>query len=82
MAKLNSLISSENMLFSTGYAANLGVLSALLAPGDAVLLDADAHASLYDGCKMSGADVFRFKHNDMNSLERRLEHLGANDGNL
>lgn len=66
---------SYALVFSTGYAANLGVLAALLEPGDAVLLDSDAHASLYDGCRMSGADVFRFKHNDVNSLERRLTRL-------
>jgi 8-amino-7-oxononanoate synthase len=63
------------LVFSTGYAANLGVLTALLGKGDVVLLDSDAHASLYDGCRMSGADIFRFKHNDMTSLERRLERL-------
>ena len=65
------------MVFSTGYAANLGTLAALLKPGDAVLLDADAHASLYDGCQMSGADIFRFRHNDLDSLEKRLQRLGA-----
>jgi 8-amino-7-oxononanoate synthase len=64
------------MVFTTGYAANLGVLVALLGPGDAVLLDADAHASLYDGCRMSGAQIFRFKHNDPASLESRLRRLG------
>lgn len=64
------------MVFSTGYAANLGVLTALLGKGDAVLLDSDAHASLYDGCGMSGADIYRFKHNDVKSLERRLARLG------
>lgn len=64
------------MVFSTGYAANLGALAALLSPGDAVLLDGDAHASLYDGCRMSGAEVFRFKHNDANSLENRMRRLG------
>ncbi len=63
------------MVFSTGYTANLGVLTALLGKGDAVLLDSDAHASLYDGCRMSGADIFRFKHNDVQSLERRLARL-------
>lgn len=63
------------MVFSTGYAANLGVLTALLGKNDVVLLDADAHASLYDGCRMSGADIFRFKHNDVQSLERRLQRL-------
>jgi 8-amino-7-oxononanoate synthase len=64
------------MVFSTGYTANLGVLMALLGKGDAVLLDADAHASLYDGCRMCDADIFRFKHNDLKSLERRLQRLG------
>ncbi len=63
------------MVFSTGYAANLGVLTALLGKEDVVLLDSDAHASLYDGCNMSGADIFRFKHNDLQSLERRLTRL-------
>ncbi len=64
------------IVFSTGYAANLGTLWALLGDGDAVLLDADAHASLYDGCRLCGADVYRFKHNDMDSLEKRLRRLG------
>jgi 8-amino-7-oxononanoate synthase len=64
------------MVFSTGYAANLGTLVALLKPGDAVLLDADAHASLYDGCQMSGADIYRFRHNEVGSLEKRLQRLG------
>jgi 8-amino-7-oxononanoate synthase len=68
------------LVFSTGYAANLGVLTALLGKGDAVLLDSDAHASLYDGCRMSGADIFRFKHNDVQSLERRLARLGERTG--
>jgi 8-amino-7-oxononanoate synthase len=66
---------SNAMVFSTGYAANLGVLTALLGKGDVVLLDSDAHASLYDGCRMSGADIYRFKHNDLQSLERRLKRL-------
>lgn len=63
------------MVFSTGYTANLGVLTALLGKDDVVLLDSDAHASLYDGCRMSGADIFRFKHNDVESLEKRLVRL-------
>jgi len=64
------------MLFSTGYGANLGSIAALVGPGDAVLLDADAHASLYDGCKLSGADIYRFKHSDADSLDKRLRRLG------
>lgn len=68
------------MVFTTGYAANLGVLAALLGSDDAVLLDGDAHASLYDGCKMSGAQIFRFKHNDVDSLDKRLRRLGEQAG--
>lgn len=64
------------MVFSTGYLANVGSLTALLEPGDCVLLDADAHASLYDGCRMTGADIYRFKHNDPDSLDKRLRRLG------
>ena len=71
---------SNAMVFSTGYAANLGVLTALLGKDDAVLLDSDAHASLYDGCRMSEADIFRFKHNDVQSLERRIKRLGDRAG--
>ena len=65
-----------SMVFSTGYTANLGCLSALVGPGDVVLLDADAHASLYDGCRMSGATIYRFKHNDVVGLDKRLRRLG------
>lgn len=63
------------VVFSTGYAANLGTLAALLDVGDVALLDADAHASLYDGSRLSGADVYRFAHNDPASLEKRLRRL-------
>lgn len=63
------------MVFSTGYAANLGTLAALLGPEDAVLLDADAHASLYDGAAMTRAGIYRFKHNDPDSLDKRLTRL-------
>ena len=67
------------MVFSTGYAANLGTLAALLGPEDAVLLDADAHASLYDGAAMTRAGIYRFKHNDPDSLDKRLTHKGKVD---
>jgi 8-amino-7-oxononanoate synthase len=64
------------MVFSTGYAANIGTMAALVGPGDAVMLDGDAHASLFDGSKLSGATVYRFKHNDAESLDKRLRRLG------
>lgn len=66
----------HGMVFSTGYAANLGCLAALLGAGDAVMLDGDAHASLYDGCRMTGAEIYRFKHNDADSLRKRMRRLG------
>jgi 8-amino-7-oxononanoate synthase len=64
------------VVFSTGYLANLGMISALTGPGDAILIDADCHASIYDGCRMTAAEVIRFRHNDMGDLDKRLRRLG------
>lgn len=55
--------------FTTGYQANLGTISGLVGAGDIVLIDGDAHASIYDGCILSGADIIRFRHNDPADLE-------------
>jgi 8-amino-7-oxononanoate synthase len=63
------------IVFSTGYLANLGVLSALTGRDDVILIDADCHASIYDGCRLSGAEVIRFRHNDVNDLDKRLRRL-------
>ncbi|MBS1087987.1 serine palmitoyltransferase [Gluconobacter wancherniae] len=68
------------MVFSTGYQANLGTISALVNKDDVLLLDADSHASIYDGAKLSGAQVIRFRHNDPVDLERRLGRLKAHTG--
>ena len=64
------------IVFSTGYTANLGVISALAVPGAVVLLDADSHASIYDACTLGGAEIIRFRHNDASDLERRMVRLG------
>jgi 8-amino-7-oxononanoate synthase len=69
------------MVFTTGYQANLGVISTLAGEGDHLLIDADSHASIYDACKMTQAEVIRFKHNDPSSLEARLRRLGDRPGN-
>jgi 8-amino-7-oxononanoate synthase len=69
------------MVFTTGYQANLGVISTLADQGDFLLIDADSHASIYDACKMTRAEVVRFKHNDPSSLEARLRRLGDKPGN-
>ncbi|WP_207476998.1 serine palmitoyltransferase [Arenibaculum pallidiluteum] len=63
------------MLFSTGYQANLGILSTIAGRGDHILIDADSHASIYDGCRLGHAEVIRFRHNDPKDLARRLRRL-------
>ena len=69
------------MVFSTGYIANLAMLSALTGPGDVLLIDADSHASIYDGCRLSGAEIIRFRHNDPENLAKRLQRLGERTSN-
>ena len=64
------------IVFSTGFVANLGMLSSLVGRGDTIVLDADCHASIYDGCRLSGADFIRFRHNDASHLDDRLRRLG------
>ncbi len=66
---------AHTIVFTTGYAANLGVLSTLVNREDVVLLDADCHASIYDGCRLGGVQVYRFRHNDLDDLEKRLRRL-------
>jgi 8-amino-7-oxononanoate synthase len=65
------------VIFSTGYMANLGVISALVGPGDTVFCDRLNHASIYDGIKLSGANLARFPHRDMDRLENLLQKAGA-----
>mgnify|MGYP001812744668 FL=1 len=67
---------SNAIVFSTGFVANLGVISTLAGPDDVIILDADSHASIYDACKMSGAEMLRFRHNNLVDLEKKLKRLG------
>ncbi len=62
------------ILFPTGYMANIGTISALVGPGDAVIIDKLNHASIIDGCRMSRAKILVYKHSDINSLETVLEN--------
>jgi 8-amino-7-oxononanoate synthase len=64
------------IVFTTGYAATSGMCATLAGPGDMIVLDADSHASIYDGVRLSGADIVRFRHNDVADLEKRLRRLG------
>jgi 8-amino-7-oxononanoate synthase len=65
------------MVFSTGYQANLGMISTLAGKGDYVIIDADSHASIYDGCFLGNAEIVRFRHNSVEDLDKRLGRLPA-----
>ena len=65
----------EAITYSSGYATNLTVVSSLMGRGDYVLSDKLNHASIVDGCLMSGAEFRRFRHNDMADLEKRLQNV-------
>ena len=73
---------SGAIVFSTGYMANLGMISTLVGKGEYVILDADSHASIYDGCKQGNAEIVRFRHNDVNDLDKRLGRLPKDAGKL
>ena len=68
---------SGAMVFSTGYQANLGFVSAIAGKGDYIVLDADSHASIYDGCAMGNAEVVRFRHNSVEDIDKRLGRIPA-----
>ncbi|MCW1429174.1 serine palmitoyltransferase [Novosphingobium sp. JCM 18896] len=70
------------MVFSTGYQANLGIISTIAGKGDYIVLDIDSHASIWDGCKMGDAEVVPFKHNDIEAMEKRLKRIPEGAGKL
>jgi len=68
------------LVFSTGYQANLGLISGLVGRGDMVFLDKLDHASIVDGAKMSHGETVRFNHGDLAQLERKLGSVPAGTG--
>ena len=70
------------MVFSTGYQANLGIISTIAGKGDYIVLDIDSHASIWDGCAMGQAEVVPFKHNDIAAMEKRLKRIPEGAGKL
>jgi 8-amino-7-oxononanoate synthase len=70
------------IVFSTGYQANLGFVSTIAGKGDYIILDADSHASIYDGCFLGNAEIVRFRHNSVEHLENRLSKLPPEAGKL
>ena len=73
---------SGAIVFSTGYMANLGMISTLAGKGEYVILDADSHASIYDGCQQGNAEIVRFRHNSVDDLDKRLGRLPRESGKL
>jgi 8-amino-7-oxononanoate synthase len=65
----------DAILFPCGYSGNVGIISALCGPGDVVINDAANHASIFDGARLSGADIKVYLHRNMAHLERTLRRL-------
>ncbi|MEZ5814256.1 MAG: aminotransferase class I/II-fold pyridoxal phosphate-dependent enzyme [Alphaproteobacteria bacterium] len=63
------------VLFTTGYQANVGFISAIAGKDDYILIDSESHASIYDGCNLSHATILHFRHNDAEDLAKRLRRL-------
>jgi 8-amino-7-oxononanoate synthase len=70
------------MVFSTGYQANLGIISTIAGKGDYIVLDIDSHASIWDGCALGNAEVVPFKHNDIEAMDKRLGRIPEGAGKL
>jgi len=67
------------LVFATGYQTNLGAISALVGRNDVAIIDMYDHASIMDGCRLSFGEVKKYKHNDMEALERTLEGAKEKD---
>ncbi len=81
--RLADFIGKEDAVcFSTGFQANLGVISALVGKRDLLVLDKEVHASVVDGCRLSYGTVKRFKHNDVDHLDRLLRDAKDFEGVL
>ncbi len=72
----------DALAFTTGYQANVGCLGTILEPGDTVICDAGDHASILDGCKLSGAKLRPFRHNRMDKLEKMLQRAAEDGGGV
>lgn len=81
--RLAEFMKRESALaFSTGFQTNLGIISTVAGKGDAIITDRMVHASIIDACRLSFASVYKFKHNDMEDLEKVLSSLDEDEGKL
>ena len=69
-------------IFSTGFQSNLGIISAIAGRNDIIFSDKENHASIYDGTRLSYAEVIRYEHSDMEDLEKKLAKAPENKGKL
>lgn len=82
-AELAEFLHKEAVVtFSTGFQSNLGIISAIVGMHDYVIMDRENHASLYDGCRLSYGKMLRFRHNDMDDLEKKLQKVPETCGCL
>ena len=72
----------DAIVYATGYQSNLGAIETLLEPGDTVICDSGDHASILDGCRLSGAKLRPFRHNRMDKLERMLSRAAEDGGGV
>jgi 8-amino-7-oxononanoate synthase len=72
----------DAIVFTTGHQANLGAIGTILEPGDTVICDSADHASILDGCRLSGAKLRPFRHNQMDKLEKMLERAATDGGGV
>ena len=81
--KLSEFMKKETALaFSTGFQTNLGIIPTLVGKADSVITDRMVHGSIVDACRLSYGKVYRFKHNDMDDLEKVLSSLDKDAGKL
>ncbi|MCI0532311.1 MAG: pyridoxal phosphate-dependent aminotransferase family protein [candidate division Zixibacteria bacterium] len=81
--KLAKFVKKEaGLVYSTGFQTNLGTISTLVTKHDYVIADRADHASVFDACRLSFGDTVKYKHNDMDDLERILSNLDEESGKL
>lgn len=81
--QLAEFLNKESCItFSTGFQTNLGIISAIAGRNDYIICDKENHASIYDACRLSFATMVRYKHDDMEDLERVLSEIPGKKGKL
>jgi 8-amino-7-oxononanoate synthase len=72
----------DAIVYTTGYQSNVGCIGTILGPGDTVVCDSGDHASILDGCRLSGAKLRPFRHNRMDKLAKMLERAAGDGGGV